>query len=273
VFPQALDLILVQQACAQDGIPMQGEKFQKMVQDEIQRSIKTAFPDLTPEQRVQGFGQLLQRYGKTEEEFLIAMNVAAGLRALSTGRVEAPTDAEIEEGFKAQYGPKVEIRVITVKSMEDAAAVREQIKSPDDVMRAAQSKGAQVQSMTISANDTHPELKMIKEAAESLQEHQLSPIIPQNVQNGAVYHLVYLDKKFAAQTVTKASVESKVKEAVTGYKEQAWMSAKMQQLQAKCTFDLKNPILKSQYDQILAAQRAATQAAATQPGAATRPAK
>jgi hypothetical protein len=180
------------------------------------------------------------------------------------GRIEDPTKTEIEEGFKAQYGPKVKIKLITVPTTEAASDAREQIeKKKVTVDQAwAQSKGWGLQEYTISANDQHEELKKIKEAAEALTTPgQLSPSIAQNLPQGSIFHLVLLEEKIpavAGVTIDSPGIRAKVTDAVKNAKQQGWMSARLQILQRKAKVEIKDPTLSAIY-------AATTQAAATQP--------
>src|ERR1035437_10043505 len=159
------------------------------------------------------------------------MNVQAGLRALSAGRLPATTDTERTEGFKALYGPKVKIQVMTFKTMEDAVGAKNDIAGGKDMYRATQEKGGQIQSMTISENADQEELKKIKESAFALEAKKMSAVISQNLPQGAMYQVVYLEEKVAAQNVKEADVKDKVEKALINIKEQNWMTAKLRQLQ------------------------------------------
>ena len=277
VFQEVLDLVLVQQACTQAGIPLEGEEFRKHVQEELDRTLEGLGAQGIPEKdRGAVLAKLLQEKGVTEVEFQMGLQRAAGLRQLAKGRIDKPTDKEIQEAFVAQYGEKVQIEVLTVKSIEDAAKVRQAIVEKGEEPRAvAQARQIPWQALTISSNNADPKpiADFKKLAFTELKEKQLSAAIPFTAPQGDVWYLVYLDKKIPKQDVLLPAVQKKVEEAVQNMKETNWMNQQLNQLRTMANVKINDPILSNQFAAIEAAmqrQRAATQpggANATQPGA------
>jgi hypothetical protein len=158
VFQEVLDLVLVQQACNQAGINTDTDEFRKKVQDEFDKVLAGLGAQNVPEKdRQQVLGQLLQQRGITEVEFQMGLQRAAGLRMLAKDRVEKPTDKEIQEAFTAQYGEKVQVEIVTVKSMEAAAEVRKAFDKGQDLHSIAQQMNVPWNALTISSNNTDPE--------------------------------------------------------------------------------------------------------------------
>ncbi len=270
MFEEVLDWTLVEQACGQAGIPTDGDSFKKLWGAEYDRelaSIPNVPADATKEDRAKILAQLLSRQGHTEIEFQMGLQKQAGLRALAQGHVDV-SDDEVKQQFDAEYGEQVEVRILTVKSLTDAAKVRDAIeKDKKDPTQVAQDMNIPIQPLRISKNANADQIKDIKDIAFQLKEKQLSASIPLNNLN----FLVYLDKKVPAQTDVKFdSVKDKVRKEVFAAKENAWMQNHLSYLRQNARVEVNDPILKQQF-QAIAAQMKAQQAAATAP--ATAPAK
>jgi len=268
VFLAVLDWDLVEQACDQAGIHTDTPDFQKNLQAEYDRVLtQVGAGDVPKEERGKVLQAIMQRQGLSEVEFQLSMLKLAGLRALSHGHIDV-TDQEVKNQFDADYGEKVQVRIIQVKSLTEAAQLREAIeKDKKDPTDAAHDLGLPIQPLTISKNADA--IKDIRDIAFQLQEHELSASIPMPKNN--VDFLVYLDKKIPAQTDAKFDVEKeKVRKEVEDYKENQWMSQQLAFLRSNARVELLDPILREQQTQIQAALKA-QQAAASQP--ATAPAK
>jgi hypothetical protein len=281
VFQEVLDLVLVQQACNQAGINTDTDEFRKKVQDEFDKVLAGLGAQNVPEKnRQQVLGQLLQQRGITEVEFQMGLQRAAGLRMLAKDRIEKPTDKEIQEAFVAKYGEKVQIEVVTVKSMEAAADIRKAFDKGQDLKSIAQQMNVPWNAVTISSNNTDPEpISRFKELAfKELKEKQLSATYPFTSPQGAVYYMVYLDKKIPKQDVKLEDVKDKVAQDVINLKESNWMNKHLVDLRAHANVRINDPILSRQFENI-ARQMQAMQATtrpgavnATQPGPAQTPA-
>jgi hypothetical protein len=281
VFQEVLDLVLVQQACGAAGISTDNEEFRKKVQDEFDKVLAGLGAQNVPEKdRQQVLAQLLQQRGITEVEFQMGLQRAAGLRILAKDRVEKPTEKEIQDAFTAQYGEKVQVEILTVKSMEAAADVRKAFDKGQDLHAIAQQMNIPFNAVTISSNNTDPEpISRFKELAfKELKEKQLSATYPFTSPQGAVYYMVYLDKKIPAQNVKLEAVKDKVTQEVINMKESNWMNKHLVELRSRANVRINDPILSRQFENI-ARQMQAMQAAtkpgavnATQPGPAETPA-
>lgn len=259
VFEAVLNWTLVQQACDQAGIHTEGEEFTKLWHAEYDRALNELGAQGVPEaERPKALQVALQQRGVSEVEFQMALQQTAGLRALSKGHVTV-TDEEVKRQFDAEYGEQVNVRIITVKSLPDAAKVREAIeKDGKDPTEVASEMHVPIQKLTIAKNNDA--LGEIRDIAFQLNEKQLSAAVMKN----NLDFLVYLDKKIPAKTDVKFdSVKDKVKSDVMAFKQTQWMNQHLQSLRQQARITINDPVLGQQF-QAMAAQQRAQAAAATQ---------
>jgi hypothetical protein len=265
VFRQVFDLVLVQNACTAAGIRVEGAEFQKLVEEEKQRTLdKLGEQGVDKDKREQVLAGMLNQRGVTNVEFSMGLQQAAGLRLLAKGRVEAPKPDEINTAFVAQYGPKVQVEVIALKDEKDAAAIREALKT-QDFRSIANARQLQWNQFTISSNNNDPApIKDFRDYGFSAKEKELSPAIPFKGPQGMVYYMVYVDKKIADSGKKLADVQKQVTDSVTAMKEQNWMAQHLNDMRARAAVTIKDPILDRHFKAIMEANRART--STTQPG-------
>jgi hypothetical protein len=269
VFQQVIDLSLAQQACTGAGIPIDGPEFQKRVEAEFQRALDTMnVPNASNEEKQKILDEVLRRQGVNSVEFGMNLQRTALLRALSKGKVDV-TDQDIDEAYLAQYGDRVQAKIIEVGTLERAAMLREAIekqkKTPDE---AAQELGiAAPASWTISSNANG--IDDIKKVAFAKNEGELSAPI---TLNGRMF-MVFVEKKLPSQlkSVPKDSVKDKLRATVQDLKETQWMSKQLDTLRLNASIQINNATLLQQFQAVQEARKRQADAAAAA-GAANAPA-
>jgi len=272
VLQHAIDLMVVEQEANRNFKPMHGPEFEKLVQAEIDRTLDALVEQgVKPEERTKVFFTLLQQSGRTEDEFLVQMRIQAGLRMLSAGRVDPPTEKEITDAFDVLYGPRVEVRVVTARTRNDMTNIRKRLENGEafnDVIRSTPNL-VRVQPQVIAENTTYERDvdKQIKAAALAAKVGTLSNPVPEITQGGELFHAVFVDKQIPKDATAKLSdpaIRARVEKIVRTTKEQRWMAATAQVLHQNLKVDIKDPILSRQY-QIARELQQAAQGAATQP--------
>jgi hypothetical protein len=281
VFQQVFDLTLVQRACMDAGIPLDGPDFEKRMKDELQRTLdemsasSPQLKDLKDDDKLRVLNQLLAQRGVTVPEFQMGLQRAAGLRALAKGKVDV-TDKEIEEYYTSKYGDRVLVRVFNVGSVDNAAKLREQLeKQKKPIEDAARDAGLQLPNPQLIPKNAS-NIDQVKSVAFALNEHELSAPVSYN---GGLL-MIYLEKKQPSETAktSLASVKSDLQKEIYNIKETQWMTGHLNQLRANAAVTINNPVLQQQFAAIadqMKRQAEATSQPATMPGAlpaATAPA-
>jgi len=275
VLQQAIDLMVVEQECNKQLKPMYGPEFEKLVQAEINRTLdQLEEQGVKHEDRTKTFFMLLQRAGKTEDEFLVQMRIQAGLRMLSAGRVDPPTEKEIQDAFEVLYGPRVEARVVTTKTRNDMTTIRKRLENGEafETVMTSTPNIVRVQPQVIakSTNFEREVDKQIRDAAFAAKEHTLSnPVMERTAAGDELFHAVYIDKIIpmdATAKLTDPIIKARVEKIVKASKEQRWMAVMAANLHQNLRVEIKDPILSRQYQIAKELQQAATQSA-TQPAA------
>ena len=283
VFQRVLDVVLVQQAFAGAGITITPDDA-KTEGNRTLAEIK-AQPGgdaLTEKQLEAALAQMIQQRGMTDVEFQMGLQQAAGLRLLVKSQLEAPTDAEVQEAFQAEYGDKVQVELITTRNLNEAAKVRTRIGKGEDPKDAAWAEHVAWQQIIISANNTSPKpVSDFKDLAfggpgvKPMAEKELSATIPYTAPGGSpVFYMVYLDKRIPKQNVTLKDVRAKVEKDLANAQETTLMNQRMAYLRANMSLEINDPIIRQEWqafiERMKAMQPPATQSA-TQP-ATTAPA-
>ncbi|MCL2641883.1 MAG: hypothetical protein FWD53_13615 [Phycisphaerales bacterium] len=278
VLQHAIDLMVVEQEASKNGTPMQGPDFEKLVQAEIDRTLDALEAQgIRKEDRTRVFFQLLQRSGRTEDEFLVQMRIQAGLRMLSAGRVEAPTEKEIQDAFNALYGPRVEGRTITMRTRAEITTIRKRLENGEAFEAVMQSTPniVRLQAQTIAESTTYEREadKQLKAAALATKEGTLSPVVQDISSGGELFYAVFVDKivpKDPTASLADPVVRARIERIVKNSKDQRWMSAKAAELHQNLQINIRDPILSRQYQIAKELQQAAN--APAQPAPAPAPA-
>jgi hypothetical protein len=276
VFEKVMDLVLVQDACDNAGIPLQGTEYQKRMNDELEKimdgmsitSTKTNAEEAQKE-RLAVLNAVLNQRGMTATEFRLILETRTMLRALSDGRVTAPTDAEIKEAYDSQYGEQRKIHVIGYDPAKTSAVkIKEAIKSAkvvDDAIRDLQLGGS---IFVVPKNaKTDPTFEDIKKV--TFEQLKAPGEVSQDVlvtAGGNKQHvLVVLDEITKDKTSAPENAFDKVKKDVAkkvlDAKQSQWMDERLTVLRSKASIQFKDPTLA----EIYAART--TQGPASQPAA------
>jgi hypothetical protein len=284
VFEKVMDLVLVQDACDNAGIPLQGADYQKRMNDELDKimdgmgitSTKTN-ADEAMKERLAVLNAVLQQRGMTATEFRLILETQTMVRALSEGRITAPTDTEIKDAYDSQYGEQRKIHVIGYDPAKTSAVkIKEAIKSAksvDDAIRELQLGGA-IYIVPKNAK-TDPTFEDIKKVA--FDQLKVAGEVSQDVLvtagNDKQHVLVVLDEITKDKTSAPENAFDKVKKDVAkkvfDAKQAQWMNERLMGLRSKAVVQFKDPTLA----EIYANAARSNQAAASQPAApATAPA-
>ncbi len=267
LFEQVVDLVIAEQACNVAGVDVNAPEFQKNIQAELDRNLNELGNQGVPkEQRQQALQQLLQRQNISLPEYQMTLRKAACLRVLAKGKVTI-TDTNLAEAFEAEYGERVRGRLLSVKTMEDAAEVRKAIeKEAKDPAEVANMRQIPMRSIIIPKSvNVEKNLKTLKDIAFELKERQLSAALPQP---DGTYLLFYLDKKEPQQDVKLTDVKEKLREKLTEQGEINWANNHLAWLRRQADIQVNDPVLSLQYAELIQRQKAAATQNATQPATA-----
>lgn len=206
------------------------------------------------------FAQFLQKEKIKREEFDIrAIQTSACLRKIIEPLVIGKfSQASLRRGYEIMYGANRQIADITLGNVRDAAAARERIKTEPF------EKVAREMSIDTATRDTgglwapfsaqsSQVSQVIIESAFSLDVGHVSDIL----QDGSSFHLIkvigVIDPKAARFEDVKADVQKQMEDKLI----EKNMKELRQQLQAMAQQQIKfdDPILKAQWDQIIASQQ------------------
>jgi hypothetical protein len=286
VFQQVFDLSLVQKACLDSGVTLEGPDFGKLLEDEIDKEmtsmgiVSTPANKWTLDDRKRALAGILQQQGVTQVEYRLGLETRAGLRAMSVGKVTAATQKEIQDAYDAQYGERRTIKIISYPNDFSPVTIKNTLKTaktPEDACKDLKLSPPAVwvipKSATVADNVKSIRgvaFDYLKAAGQVSEEQEV------DAGNGSKQKvLVILDKIDADTTAanpldTKLSAEIGAK--VFDYKQANWMNNLLVSLRSRASVDIKDPVLSGMFAQMAdAIQRAA--AAQTQPaGATTAPA-
>ena len=284
VFQQVADLLLVQDACDNAGIPMSGTDFNKRMTEELNRimdgmgitSTKTKAEEALAE-RVNTLNAVLQQRGLTAVEFRIGQETQCLLRALAEGRVTQPTDQDVKDAWESQYGEQRQIHLIWFDPAQQPGVVRikEVLKSAKTVEDAATELKLNTRAFVIPKNaQVDDSFKPIKTIA--FDQLKVAKDVSADVEvmaGTAKQHvLVVLDEiiKDKRDDNKFDKVKSDVAKKVFDAKQAQWMNDRLMNLRAKSVIDIKDPTLAQINKNILDAYRnsATSQPADTAPATA-----
>jgi len=263
VFQQAFDLTLVQGACQAAGVDTSGDRFEKRLKEEYQRTLDTmnvtgTTTDAAEKEKI--LNEVLRRQGVTAIEFRMSLETRCLLRALAQGNANITvTDEDVDDAYVAEYGQRRLVHLVQVPDMATAAKFRDALKaqkskgSADPATAAAAELGLPAPpGWTISSNAK--QIKEIHDAAFSQQVGDTNgPVI--TFQGQQV--IVYVDKDEPskipaakdAAAAAKAKVAAELKAKVLEYKQQQWMSSHLANLRAQAVVKINDPVLSRQFEQ------------------------
>jgi parvulin-like peptidyl-prolyl isomerase len=212
--------------------------------------------DMTPAERDKLLSLLLSSQHLTRAEFDLAMERNAYLRKLVAPGVEAElTDEAVHDRFNAIYGEKARVRFIRLPNMMEVAKVEEAIKaghtfdeesrlhSYDSIGRAS---SGELPPFSRKDINYPPEFKMV---AFGLKPDQVSD--PVQIKDS-----IYLVQLIELIPPRHAKFEDYKDSVKADLREQAFQSAIKTYLEnlgavARSSMEIKDPVLKKQWDQNL----------------------
>ena len=303
VFQQVFDLTLVQKACLNAGIALDGKEFKDRLTDEYNRTLQslaitfempTSWPATTKSvadqkkdyetmAREQALNYVLQRQGVTAVEFRIGLETRANLRALAQilGRITV-TPQECTDAYDSKFGEKRAVHIFLLNDKEPekkltAADIRPVLeanaKLPESERKSLEDlanskKWPQPNSWTISFNAKGVGVDEVRKVAFGMKLGEISAAtkVPQGDKPDQNV-LIVLDKIIADTKKEHPYKESEMKTEVQEYKESQWSNTYLNNLRANAAVQINDPILQEQFKAADAARRqqeAAAAAAATQ---------
>jgi hypothetical protein len=287
VFQQVLDLTLVQSACQDAGIALEGKAFDDRVRDEADKYmnqlgiVSTATQPMDFDKRTAALGVVLQQRGISPVEFRIGLETSALLRAMSEPNVKV-TEEEIRTRYDSDYGERRRVHIVSYDPTKTATAtvtVKNAIanalksgKTVEDVCKDLNLGAPAIWEIPSNAKDDktvetirNVVFNTLKAPKDISSETDVTGANGQKQTVLIVLDEITPDRKASNSFASKKDDErDKVLEA----KQSQWMNNHLAFLRSKAQVEVKDLTLAEMYKQIAAAiQRAATQAA-TQPGGA-----
>jgi parvulin-like peptidyl-prolyl isomerase/DNA-binding phage protein len=173
ILENMLNKFLIQQACQAQNIQIT----QKMVDDEIGR-IASKFS-----LNVKMYLKLIEDERNISPEQYASDIVwpMLALRELSRDKIQI-TDAEVNQAYESQYGPKVQVRMIAVKELAKAQQLLQQVKAdPNSFRRLAKEHSEDAASASVEG--MLPPIRMysgddaLEKLAFSLKQDQISDVL------------------------------------------------------------------------------------------------
>lgn len=270
MFEQVLEMELVRQATVAAGITVG----QPQMQAELDRVTASFEAQGIPKaQHDAALNQLLQRQNVSFLEFQMGLQKAAGLRALAKDKVKL-TEADYTKAQEAEYGPKLQVRVINVGTLEGATQLRretEQTKLSANEVATKYNWPMEVVTIPESAEGLVPAVKnVLFTSANPLKDFELSAGVPMD---GGV-RVFQIEKRIPRVKEVTDAMKTKFRAAVVENVEKQWAEQHLRSLVGNAQLNIIDPQLSVYYAEVIrrtqaAATQAATQAAATQ--ATTKP--
>ncbi len=259
LFQQWVQLTLLKQACAQAGLKVGPADIQKQM-DKVLAQLQAQHVPVGQRRAV--LARLLAQRGQNMADFEMSLAKTAYILALAKGHVHV-TAEQIQTAYNIQYGPRVEVRDIVVRTLEDAATVRQLImheqKDPATIaakMSIDQQNAANGGLTIIPLND--PALpQLLTATAKRLKPGRLSPSIP--LKN--VYHLLWLVKKIPASSTPLSAVKGDLKAKLQNALDLQWGIQEIRRLVQSANIKIDNPILAQEQQNLLAEIKAQQEAA------------
>ena len=264
LFNQWIQLTLLRQACAKEGIHIGKSVVDAQEEKILQRFSAEHIPQ---GQRHAALARVLAARGTSVAQFRSELWRSAYIKALAKGHIHV-TKKQILEAYNINFGPKVKVVDIVVGSLNDAVTARHLImkdhKNPEQVGRAMSlnQQTAQNGGVVLIPLDNPTLPKVLLQTASRLKTGVLSPSIPINGE----FHLLWLLEKIPAQKVPMKKVRPIIVKKLRLLLENQWGQREIARLWQTAKIKIDNPILQQQY----AAMRAAALAQAARNKAAQK---
>ncbi len=251
LFSQWVQVTLLQQACAKEGIHVG----KGVVDAEEEKILQRLSAEHVPQgQRHAALARVLAMRGKTVPQFRLELWRSAYVKALAKGHIHV-TKKQIQEAYNINFGPKVKAVDIVVGSIRDAVTVRHLImkenKNPEQVARAMSldQQTAQNGGVVLIPLDNPTLPKVLLHTAARLTPGKLSPSIPINGE----FHLLWLLEKIPAQKVSMNKVRPIIVKKISQALVNQWGQREIARLWQAAKIKIDNPILQQQYAALRAA--------------------
>ena len=201
----------------------------------------------------QGLAQYLEQRHLSRPEFDLVIRTNAYLRKLVEPTLrDAITDKMIEDGFRFQYGEKVQVRHIQCANWQDIAKAKARLAKGDEFADVARDLSNNARTAPLGGelrpfSRAEPGLSdAFKDAAFSLKEGEVSDAVIA----GSSMHLIKLEKRIAPTAVKLDDVRDAIRRELY----QGLLSNGMRDLRlefgqkAMQTLKIYEPTLKAQYD-------------------------
>ncbi len=262
-----IQLTVLKQACKKAGLDVGQAQIDAAEQGVLDQLAEQHIP---AKDRIPVLEKLLARKGQSLADFRMALARTTYMLALAKGHVHV-TDAQVKQAFKANFGPKVEVRDIVVNSFGDAATVHHLImtkrvnpavvaqKYSMDRQTAAKG-GLEIIPLEDSALP-----QVLLSTVSVLKPDELSAAVPLN---GSL-HLFWLVKKIPASDVKFSKVQAALKADLLKQMKLQWGQLELNRLVAQSKITIDNPILNSEFAAIRDAYREEAQTLANEKKSAT----
>jgi hypothetical protein len=240
-----IQLTVLKQACAKAGLHVGQAQVDAAEQGVLNQLAAQHIP---AKQRIPVLEKLLARKGETLAEFRMALARTTYMLALAKGHVQV-TDAQVHQAYKANFGPKVEVRDIVVSTFDDAATVRHLIMDKhENPALVAQQHSINTQNAANGGLEVIPlEDKalpqILLDTASELKPNDLSAAVPIN---GSL-HLLWLVKKIPAVKVSFSKVQAGLKADLLNQMKLQWGQVELNRLVAQSKISIDNPILNEEF--------------------------
>lgn len=169
---------LVEQACRAQKVEVSRTEIESEIEDRVKRLNLT---------RKEFFDQVLAKVGKSHRQYVRdTVWPALALTKLVKGRVEI-TDADLREAFEAQFGDKVEVRMLVVRELNRAQELWQKANAEKDLKKRQDLFESYCKTYSIDTSTQpfagaavvhrHTSVPEIEKKAFALTEGELSQII------------------------------------------------------------------------------------------------
>jgi hypothetical protein len=282
VFQQVLDLTLVQGACQDAGIQIEGKDFENRLHEETDKymnglgitaeKVGTTAAPASFEQRTNALGLVLQQRNMSGVEFRIGLETSALLRAMSAPNIKV-SDDEVQTRWDADYGERRKVHIIAYEPAKTSTVALKMAlksaKSPEDACVELKLGAPAIWDIPKNAKDDK-NVEIIRGVAFKLQtKGEISSETDVTGANGQTQTVLIIldeitpDRKAANPLATK---KDEVRQEVFDLKQGQWMSNHLAFLRSKAVVEIKDQTLGDMYKQVAAVIKNAGSQAATQPG-------
>ncbi|MGC8624872.1 MAG: hypothetical protein ACP5VQ_06360 [Phycisphaerae bacterium] len=240
-----IQLTVLKQACQKAGLHVGKAQIDAAEQGVLNQLAAQHVP---VNQRIPVLEKLLARKGQSLADFRMALARTTYMLALAKGHVQV-TNADVEQAYKVNFGPKAEVRDIVVATFDAAATVRHLIvdKHENPALVAQQhsinTQNAANGGLEIIPLEDKALPRILVNTAAELEPNELSAAVPVN----GDLHLLWLVKKIPALKVPLPKVKVGLKADLLNEMEMRWGQIELNRLVAQSKITIDNPILKQEF--------------------------